>query len=114
MFFGCVSRRPFADFADRFSYNPGNLVLRAVMVRYQGVGSRFAQFWDRHFKHLAAREDYGTLDEILQFPNVSRPLPIRQGLHRGRRNRFDVFFHSPCELLDEEANEQGNIFFPLT
>src|SRR5258708_18876672 len=107
----CVSR---IDFADRFSHNPGNLLLHAVVVRNGGLHSRCAQFWDRHLKRFAARQDHGTLDDIFQFPNVSRPIPIRQGLHCSGRNRFDVFLHSPCELLDEEAYQKGNIFFPLT
>ena len=31
--FGCASRGPLVDFADYFSHNTGNLVLRAVVVR---------------------------------------------------------------------------------
>src|SRR5712671_5234401 len=33
-FFDCASRGPLDDFADRFSYNPRNFVMRAVVVRY--------------------------------------------------------------------------------
>src|SRR5258708_33160049 len=33
MLFGCVSCALLADFADRFFYNSGNLVLRIVVVR---------------------------------------------------------------------------------
>src|ERR1700722_5994093 len=102
MLFSYASRVSLADFADRLSYNSGNLVLHAVVFRRVGVRIRFAQFLDRHFKRFATRENYGPLDEILQFPNVSRPLTVSQGLHRGGWNRFDAFLQSPCELLDEE------------
>src|SRR5882724_8061173 len=61
MFLGCTSRRPLADFANRFSHNPGNVVLLAV-VAWNGAHSRFAQFCDRHLERLAARQDYRTLD----------------------------------------------------
>src|SRR6267143_5087618 len=54
MFFGCASRVSLVDFADRFSHNAGNLVLQAVVVRDEGLHSRFAQFWDRHLERFAA------------------------------------------------------------
>jgi len=111
--FDCSSCASLADFADRFSYNPRNLVMCAILVRHGGVHSRLAQFRDRHIKCLAAREDYSALDEILQFPNVARPLPIRQGFHRAGRNRFDVLLHLPGEPVHEVANQHRNIFPPF-
>jgi hypothetical protein len=112
MLFGCASRDPLADFADRFSHDPGNLILRAVVIQDGGVppGLRNSVIGTLSG---SAREDYRTLDEILQFPNVSRPLPIRQGLHCGGRNCLNVFLHLSCELVDEVANQHGNIFLPL-
>src|SRR5258706_924899 len=50
MLFGCASRSPPVDLADRFSHNARNLVLLAVLARNGGLHSRRSQFWDRHLE----------------------------------------------------------------
>src|SRR5262249_14372048 len=73
-----------------------------------------SEFCEWSLKRLAARQDHGSLHEILEFTDVAGPVPSRQSLHCSRRNRFDGLLHFLGELLDEMADEQRNVFFAVS
>src|ERR1700733_12608743 len=73
------------------------------------VDARFLQLVERCFERLTSRQNYGALDEILQFADVSRPAPRGQTLHCGRRDRFDVLLHPFGKLLNEKTDQERNV-----
>jgi len=52
-----------------------------------------SEFSEWSLKGAATAQDHGTLNEILQFTNVPRPVPRHQPLHYDRGNRFDLLLH---------------------
>src|SRR5580704_13691167 len=52
----------------------------------------------------------GSLQHILQLPNVPWPVIPREGFHRGCRNVVDCPAHSLCMFLNEVAGEQRYVF----
>src|SRR5205823_9832859 len=54
-----------------------------------------------------------TLDEILEFTNITWPMPSGKPLHRCSRNRLNPFLHSPSILLRKVTHQQRNVFRPL-
>src|SRR3954453_15573002 len=59
------------------------------------------------------RENDRSLDEILQFPNVSWPGISNQGVHGLRRNFVDSLFHTAGVNLREMTNQYWNVLRPL-
>src|SRR6266436_622988 len=55
------------------------------------------------------RDNYGTLDHILEFSYVPRPVISAQGIHRRRWNRFHDLFHTSGKLLREVPHQKRNI-----
>src|SRR5665213_2744698 len=55
----------------------------------------------------------GSLQHILQLPNVPWPVIPREGFHRGCRNVVDCPAHSLCMFLNEVAREQRYVFATL-
>src|SRR5260370_9423415 len=55
------------------------------------------------------RDNYGTLDYILEFSYVPRPMISAQGIHRRRWNRFHDLFHTSGKLLREVPHQERNI-----
>jgi hypothetical protein len=51
--------------------------------------------------------------EILQLADVAGPLVAHQDVHRLRGNGVDGFIHSPGKLLDEVADQKGNVLLTL-
>src|SRR6476660_3831571 len=59
------------------------------------------------------RKNDGSLDEVLQFPNVSRPGVSHQCIHRLRRDFLDPLVHSPGVKFGEMPNQFRNVFTTL-
>src|SRR5258707_5941415 len=72
------------------------------------------QLGERYLKTRTARQNYASLDKVLQFPDVSGPVIARQCGHCILRNTLDSSLHLLSELLCEEMHQHGNIFGPLT
>src|SRR5688572_4068494 len=52
----------------------------------------------RDLKAGTARHNHGSFNDVLQFTNVSRPLPLRQPAHRRPRNALNLLPHAPRVL----------------
>src|SRR5215207_5073358 len=62
--------------------------------------------------HLAALSDnHRALDDASQLPDVARPLVVPQRPHRVRRHRPDSFTDLPVELVDEELDQERDVFY---
>src|SRR5258706_16033454 len=66
-----------------------------------------------NFKLVALRDDHGALDNVLQFPYISRPGVAAERSHRCRRNSLNAFVHTPSVFLDKMAHEKWNILRAL-
>jgi DNA-directed RNA polymerase subunit N (RpoN/RPB10) len=58
---------------------------------------------------VAVAQYHRLLNGVQQLPDISRP-GVGQQQHALVGNRADRLTHSPLELFDESANEQGDIF----
>src|SRR3977135_3295201 len=67
-----------------------------------------------NFQNEAPRENYSTLDHVLQLTHVARPGPVDQFLHRRRRNRFSSLPHTTGVFLHEVMRQQWNVLTTLT
>ena len=54
-------------------------------------------------------QNHGSLYQILQFPDVARPVVAGQGLQSGGGNRFDGLLHTRGIVLREIPHEHGNV-----
>src|SRR6202041_3347634 len=70
-------------------------------------------FERRWFKDAITGEDDATLDVVLEFANISRPVMAHQGAHDFPGNRFDRFVHRGGKLSNEMFHEVWNIGFPF-
>src|SRR5208282_2291659 len=68
-----------------------------------------AKLAKRSLKRLPTSQDDRTLDKVLQFADVARPVPGRKPLHHGYGNRFDALLHLLGALLYKVADQQRNI-----
>ena len=68
------------------------------------------EFSHRSLEYRAGRDNDGALEEILQLANVPRPVVSTENLHRLGGNGVDPLVHPPGVLLDEVADQKGNIF----
>src|SRR5204863_7323052 len=71
------------------------------------------QFSDRYLQGAAVGKDHRALDEILQFANITRPMPPRKLLHRRDRDGLNLLLHAATVLLGEVADQKRNIFGAL-
>src|ERR1700675_78941 len=84
-----------------------------IIARASRSGGGF-QFGDRDAEFSARREEDRALYEIFELANIAGPGISGECLHRFGGNKGDGFVEAPAEFLDEIANEQGDIFRPLT
>ena len=49
-------------------------------------------------------KDHRALDEILEFSDIARPIPLGQRLHHVGRDGLDLLIHAASMLGDEIAN----------
>ena len=68
------------------------------------------QFFKRHFEAIPRGKNHRPLDEVLQFPDISRPRPLGHGLQRRSRNFLDPCLHAAGVSGDEVLNENGYVF----
>src|SRR5580693_8698101 len=90
---------------DFFETRHGNVGLSMREERFQ-LGGWGAQYGGR-------RKNDGSLDEVLQFPNVSRPGVPHQRLHCPRRDFVDPLVHSPGVKFREMPNQFWDVFSTL-
>src|SRR5262245_24734613 len=64
---------------------------------------------DWHLQYRPRRQNDGTLDDVFELSNVSRPGPILQSAHGVGRNRREAPTHAICVLLDEVPDEERHI-----
>src|SRR5262249_55818277 len=71
------------------------------------------QFGDRSTKHRPWRKNHCSLDKVLQFANVSRPVVANQRVHGVRRNLVDCLVDTSCgercEMPDQLRNVLGSL-----
>ena len=60
-------------------------------------------------KHPVFREDDGTFDEVLQFPDISRPGIGHESLHRSLWYIKNGFSHMSRKNLDKVCHQQLNV-----
>src|SRR5260370_24889357 len=59
------------------------------------------------------RDDYGALDQVLEFSYVPRPMISGQRIHCRRWNRINRPVHAPGKLLREVPHQERNIPLPF-
>src|SRR5690348_13628506 len=59
------------------------------------------------------RKNHGTLDEMFQLTNISRPMPAGKLPHGHSGNRFDLPLHAAAVLLREVADQKRNVSWAL-
>ena len=67
------------------------------------------QFRERGSQNRAIGENDRPLDEVLQFPDIARPLPVGQRSHGLGRYGFDVLVHFAGKPLHEMPRQQRNV-----
>src|SRR5215475_10859234 len=67
------------------------------------------QFGEGWGQRAAASQDYGPLDEVLQFAQISGPVVPGKRFHRFRSNSIDALIHPACEFVHEVSDEEGNV-----
>src|SRR5580704_6774525 len=67
----------------------------------------------RYLQNAARGQNYGTLDHVFQFSNVSRPPVFSQGFHGSGWDRINRFVHLLRSLPDEMLHEQRNVIRAL-
>jgi hypothetical protein len=67
------------------------------------------QFGERCLERGAAREDDGSLDQVLELADVPRPAVLLERGHGLGGDRFDPFAHPPRELPGEVTHERGDV-----
>src|ERR1700730_13868539 len=76
------------------------LIAEIDLLAAVALGGLF-QFRQRRLQNRSRRQNDRALHEVLQFANVTRPIPPHQSFHGFRRNAGDGFFHLSRELTDE-------------
>ena len=85
----------------------------------QGRGTRGlrslgdVEFRQGHAEDGAGRENDSAFHEVFELADVSRPGIAFEGFHGFRGNGLDAAVHSARIHLDEETDEQGNVFGAL-
>src|SRR5215469_301529 len=100
---------------DRFFDDPCDVVLPFwSRFPYRFDGRSFAKFGKRGGKRFALGQDHGAFDEVLQFADVSRPIPGCQRFHCCYRNRIDALLHLLGKLLHKKADQQRNVVLAVS
>ena len=71
------------------------------------------EFIESNHQRRAFADDHGTLDDILEFPDIAGPVIANQRLHRFREDGIDHPVVALTELLDEAPHQQRNVFRPF-
>jgi len=68
-----------------------------------------AEIGYRNLQDTPVRQDYGTLDRVLELAHVPRPVVVAKDVHGVGGDSLDPLVHAPGELLREVADETGNV-----
>src|SRR5688572_1516045 len=63
----------------------------------------------RYLERRTVRQDHGSLNDILEFTNVSGPLPLRQSTHCCTRNALNLLSHAPRVLVDKVPHQVRDV-----
>jgi hypothetical protein len=111
---------PFCEFLNNlvFVIPPVGTFSKHVLVllddSVRGFLRALSQFSEGRLERVAARQDHGTLNEILQFTNIPRPVPCRQPLDYRRRNCIDLLLHLLRKLLHKIAHQKRDILLAVS
>src|SRR5580704_18994495 len=98
-----------------FEHTENLIVLtRLARARCRNGSAVSLQLGDRHFKSGAPSKDHSSFDKVLQFANISWPMPTRELFQGSRGYRFDLLFHAPPIFLGEVSHQQRNVLGTLT
>ena len=73
------------------------------------ASAAWLQLPDRRAQHSVRGENHCPLDEVSQFPDVSRPSVSHQGLHRFRWDLIDPLVHWPRMQCREVPDQFRNV-----
>jgi hypothetical protein len=65
-------------------------------------------------KQSIVRSDYGSFNQILEFPHIAGPIVCSERIHRCLRYVFNALPHTAGKYFDEMQDQQAYILSALT